>query len=753
MSTPALTTEPVINNVDQLKQLASRCGIDTAFYGYTGDYKEVSTTTLLRVLAAMDVIITNDDDIERELLRLDEQPWRQVLPPCIVNRQDSSYQFPVHIPDGSQVHTYLLLEEDDTRIDLQQLDVYVPPRSIDGKLIGRATFEIPANLPLGWHRLCAEGDAIEHTEILVAIVPVRLNPPALRKGRTWGIMAQLYSVTSQDSWGHGDASDLAALTTLATMNGADFLLINPVHADRPTVPLNPSPYLPYSRQFLNPIYIRPQDIDEVVHLNAAGRRDLDSMLAASRTTNKPTIDRDLSWSWKIQALELIYRQPRSFVREGAFHRFKTERGAQLENFALWSALVEKYGLPLPDTFADINSPAVAKEKKNLRQRIDFFCWLQWIVFEQLKDAQRCAKEAGARIGIMHDLAVGIDPAGADVWIRPYMFAKGIQVGAPADMYNQLGQNWSQPPWRPDALVRNAYQPLRQMVQRLAAIGGALRIDHIMGLFRLWWIPKGLSPAEGTYVRYDRDAMVGVLLLEAQRAGIVVIGEDLGTVEPGTREYLAERGILGTGVFWFEYEGDRLRTPDTYRELQLATVNTHDLPPTAGYLRDVHNQIRERLGLLEEPIDNVLAHSRRERENMADLLFDQGLISQELHDYYYSDASCHYHGMHGNPAGVITPDELKDFAFDDKDDIARTRETIMALYHNIALTPTKMVALSLVDAVMDVRSQNQPGTYLEYPNWCVPLANTKGTTVVFDDLLDHPLFMQLCSMMNTYVHGN
>lgn len=747
-ATPQIT----ITNHDQLKRLAESYGIDTGFFSYTGQYSEVPQSTLLKVLAAMDVHVATDEDVARQLHIAEEREWRRILPYCIVARQDHPYNVPIHVPDGSSVTAHLKLETGSS-IDLHQLDIYLPPRTIDGKLVGRATFEIPAGLPLGWHTLTACGSDIPDTHIPVAIVPVRLNPPAIDNKRVWGVMAQLYSLSSQRSWGHGDAADLAALGTLSAMHGADFLLINPVHADRPTVPLNPSPYLPYSRQFLNPIYIRPQDVPEAAQLDAQQRRDLDSMIALAKGTNKSTIDRDQSWQWKMKALEMIYRQPRSFVRDSAFHRFRVLGGTRLENFALWCALVEKHGIPLPPEYADINCEAVQSRRHALRDRIDFYMWLQWITYEQLKRAQQAVTDAGASIGIMHDLAVGIDPHGADVWTNPELFAQGIQVGAPADMYNQLGQNWSQPPWRPDALVRSAYEPLRRMVSRLADIGGALRIDHILGLFRLWWIPRGVTPAEGTYVRYDHDAMVGVLLLEAYRAGIVVIGEDLGTVEPGTREYLAQRGILGTGVFWFEYEGDKLRPPETYRTLQLATVNTHDLPPTAGYLHDVHVEIRDRLGLLEEPVDTVLAHSRHERENMADLLFDRGLISQELHDYYYSDASCHYHGVDDSQrTGVITAEQLRHFVTHDVDDIDAMRQTIEALYKNICATPTKMVAVSLVDAVMDIRSQNQPGTYLQYPNWCVPLSDAQGRRIDFEDLLDHPLFERLCQIMNEGVKG-
>ena len=188
------------------------------------------------------------------------------------------------------------------------------------------------------------------------------------------------------------------------------------------------------------------------------------------------------------------------------------------------------------------------------------------------------------LGVVHDLAVGVHPEGADAWGLRDVLATGVSVGAPPDQFNQLGQNWSQPPWHPDRLAELGYAPFRDMVRALLQDAGGLRIDHVIGLFRLWWIPDGMSAAEGAYVRYDHEALIGILVLEAARAGAVVIGEDLGVVEPAARDYLRERGVLGTSILWFEWgEDGRLLPPEAYRELCLATVTTHDLPPTAGYL--------------------------------------------------------------------------------------------------------------------------------------------------------------------------
>ena len=223
---------------------------------------------------------------------------------------------------------------------------------------------------------------------------------------------------------------------------------------------------------------------------------------------------------------------------------------------------------------------------------------------------------------MHDLAVGVSPHGADAWGLQSTYAGGITVGAPPDPYNQNGQDWNQPPWRPDRLAATAYAPFRQMVSTILRHAGGIRVDHVIGLFRLWWIPAGAGPTGGTYVRYDHEAMIGILALEAKRAGALVVGEDLGTVEPWVRTYLRERGILGTSILWFEFDWDGDQSPlapEKWRELCLASVTTHDLPPTAAYLAGDHVRLRDRLGVLTRSLAEELAADEAERQAWLDNL--------------------------------------------------------------------------------------------------------------------------------------
>lgn len=524
------------------------------------------------------------------------------------------------------------------------------------------------------------------------------------------MMAQLYSVRSEKSWGIGDTRDLTELVALFGDLGADFLLINPLHATSPVSPMTPSPYLPDTRRFVNPIYIRPEDIPEVAYLTGPQRALVEWAAEDVRPRNASIapIDRDAVWESKSQALEVIFAAGRSRFRQREFERFRAREGQGLADFALWCALKEKHqGRQFPPELATVNSPHVARERRELAGRVEYFSWLQWIVDEQLGAAQRAAVASGMGMGVMQDLAVGVHPDSADAWSMPDVFARGIGVGAPPDMYNQQGQNWSQPPWRPDALARLAFAPLRDMARSVMRHAGALRVDHVIGLFRLWWIPDGMGAREGTYVRYDHESMVGVLLLEAHRAGAIVIGEDLGTVEPWVRDYLAERGVLGTSVLWFEKDHTGYPLPaQDFRELVLATVDTHDLPPAAGYLAGEHVDLRVRLGLLSEPEAKVRADAALERERMLG----------RLHDY------------------ALLPDEPTE------------REIIEAMHRYIAMTPSVLLGVSLTDAVGERRAQNQPGTDTEYPNWKLPLADGSERPVLVEALPANARLVSLVSAL-------
>ena len=699
---------------EKLRELAETVGVSTGFWDWYGNWKHVEDASLIAVLNSLGFSLSFDPseaEINDAFRRNEDFAWAAPLPPTTVCRQGNEAEIPVHVPHGMGVWCHVETEEG-YHHELEQLDRPIPPRMVDGNLVGRATFKIPNWLPQGWHRIVARHEDGSECSSTLIVVPQRLSCRLDDGHKRWGVAAQLYSTRSSGSWGMGDTQDLADLTAIVARDGANFLQVNPLHAPQPCFPQETSPYLPVSRRWASPLYIRPEAIDEYARMDGKERGVITRYAHASRS-QEDIIDRDLSWKSKLKALRKIFEIPRSITRQAQFEHFCAEGGESLENFALWSALVFENGdIELPAPYASINAPEVEQARQRLAGEIEFWQWCQWIVFDQLIRAQESAHRLGMDMGIMSDLAVGVHSLGSEIWSMPEIFAPGMSVGAPPDMYSQQGQNWSQPPWSPRGLAKAGYVPLRDMLRSVLSYSGAVRIDHILGLFRLWWIPEGMEASAGAYVSYDHEAMVGIVLLEAQRAGAVVIGEDLGTVEPWVRGYLNDRGILGTSVLWFEKEGSGWPLwPDHYRRSCLAAVTTHDLPPTLGYLEGVHTQLRNRLGLLVEDLDQVLEADRVERERMVSRL---------------------------NEGGFIHNDEPSE------------EELVMGFHAYLAASPALLLAVSLVDAVGEKAPQNLPGTSDQYPNWCIPLHGSDGEEAHIEDLAASEKVHAFLANVNRYV---
>ena len=599
-----------------LGELASRYGVATEYQDWTGRHVDVPETTLVAVLAALGVPAATEDERSAALASHDRDHWTRSLPPTIVARSDSESSFWVHVTHGEPVGLWIRLEDGSVRAGLRQLENDTPPYDLGDRLVGEATFELPPDLPLGYHRLYLQAGSSESSAPLI-VVPAKLELP-LRLGgkRIWGLATQLYSVQSERSWGVGDLTDLTDLAVWSGANhGAGYILVNPMHAAAPVAPMEPSPYLPTSRRYVNPLYLRPEAIPEFAEVGRRSRIRRRRLELQKEARHADLIDRDAAWDAKRDVLETVYRVERSAGRQLAYEAYRAREGRSLDDFAIWCALAERHGPDWhrwPKKFTRPSGTAVAGFAAKHAETVDFHRWLQWQLDDQLATAQSTALRAGMELGIMHDLAVGVDPNGADAWAMQDVLALGVTAGAPPDEFNQLGQDWSQPPWRPDQLVSQGYEPFRAMVNAILRHASGIRVDHIIGLFRLWWIPKGALPTEGTYVRYDHEAMIGILALEAHRAEAVVVGEDLGTVEPWVRDYLARRGLLGTSILWFELDRDGDGGPlaaQRWREYCLSSVTTHDLPPTAGYLAGEHVRLRAELGLLTRPVEEELADDR------------------------------------------------------------------------------------------------------------------------------------------------
>jgi 4-alpha-glucanotransferase len=510
---------------------------------------------------------------------------------------------------------------------------------------------LPTDLPPGYHVLTL-GDAAEPARLIVA--PRRC---ALPPRRGWGWAAQLYATRSTQSWGIGDLADLRRLGAWAQGLGASMLLINPLTAPLPLASQQASPYCASSRRFLNPLYLR---VEEIPGADALGA-DLERLAALGRALNADRlIDRARVFALKSEALERLWR--RETRGDPAFDAYVRQSGQPLRDFATFSALAERHGggfRSWPAAYHRPDAPAVAEFAAAHAERIRFHQWLQWRLDTQLA-------RASAATPVMQDLPIGVDPDGADAWAWQDALASGASVGAPPDRYVRRGQDWGLPPFAPHRLRATGYQPFIETIRAALRHAGGLRIDHVMGLFRLFWIPAGATPAEGGYVRYPADDLLAIVALESQRAGAVVVGEDLGTVETGVRERLADHGILTYRVMWFE-DGPT----SGYPELAMAAVTTHDLPTIAGLWRGADLSEQRALGL--EPNEAALAATRKRLASVT---------------------------------GTGPGDSIED--------------VVAATHEALAAAPSLLVTATLDDALGVTERPNVPGTTNERPNWSLAL---------------------------------
>ncbi|MGA2068188.1 MAG: 4-alpha-glucanotransferase [Thermoguttaceae bacterium] len=434
---------------------------------------------------------------------------------------------------------------------------------------------LPPDLPLGYHDFCFDGPA---NKMRLIVAPRQCVLPG---GDCWGWAAQLYAARSRRSWGIGDLADLRRLAEWSAGLGAGLLLVNPLAAVAPTLPQAASPYYPTSRRFRNPLYVAVEEVpgaqrlgEELERLAAAGRA-----LAADRR-----LDRDRVFRLKDEALRAIWA---GAAPDLEFQAFRRQQGPELRQFAVYCLLAGKFGEDWrrwPVQYRRPDDAAVRQVAQEHSAEVAYHEWLQWLLDRQLARAAQA-------LPIIQDLPIGIDPGGADAWAWQNLLAGGISVGAPPDAFNADGQNWALPPFVPARLRAAAYEPFIQTIRAVLRHAGGLRVDHVMGLFRLWWIPDGYPASQGVYVRYPADDLLAILALESHRAGALVIGEDLGTVEPGVRERLAQRQVLSVRLLWFEE-----RPPAEYPPLSMAAVTTHDLPTIAGLWNGADAAAQKEIGL-------------------------------------------------------------------------------------------------------------------------------------------------------------
>jgi 4-alpha-glucanotransferase len=510
---------------------------------------------------------------------------------------------------------------------------------------------IPGDIPLGYHRLVHD----DGTRSRLIVSPgVCFLPPDL--DAAWGWALQLYSLRSHGSWGVGDLHDLSEIGSWARSLGAKAILLNPLSAVAPGQPQQTSPYFPSSRCFLNPLYLRIEDVpgssSAQAQLSAASR-------AGRALNNDDLIDRDAAQIAKMRALEMLWD---GFPGDPDFDGYRAERGDLLGDFATFMALEEVFGRDRASWPPDLQRRDLTKVRrwrKANERRVLFHEWLQWLLDRQLKAARE-------KIGLIQDLPIGVDPEGADAWNWHEVVATGIGVGAPPDELSSAGQGWGLAPFDPWKLRAEGYEPFIQTVRAALRHGSGLRFDHVMGLFRLFWIPAGMPPSAGTYVRYPARDLLNIVALESHRAGGYIIGEDLGTVEPEVRQEMAKRNMLSYRVMWFEED-----PPSSYPRLSLATVTNHDLPTIAGVWTGADHEEQKRV--LGEANSSSL---RAMRDKLVQMVGGETDVPIE--------------------------------------------EVIAEAYRLLASAPSLIVIATLEDALAARRRPNIPGTTTERPNWSLPL---------------------------------
>ncbi len=704
-----------------LDTLAERMGIETEFRDARGETVRASAETKRSLLAAMGVAAAGEEAAHSALAALDRAEWERPLPPIAVLRADAvPLAVEITLPAGTgELAWRLALEEGGERsgrADFARLPL-LAECVLDGQARQRRRLTLGGDVPWGYHHLSIEPGGAAAT---LVVSPGRCwLPPALaEERRLWGIAAQLYLLRTATDWGIGDFGDLRSLVELAAARGADVIGLNPLHAMFTDNPEHASPYSPASRLLLNVLNIDVTAVPEL--LECPDTRELIASegfragLEACRA--KPLVDYAAVTAIKLSVLEMLFDSCRTATDQArwqAFEAYRRERGEVLERNCLFLALREHFAgrdpahadwHAWPEEYRDPASPAVTAFAAENRRRIDFVAWLQWVADTQLGAAAAAAAERGMAVGLYRDLAVGADRAGAETWADAAAVVSGAQVGAPPDIYNPAGQDWGLPPFHPRALREEGYRSFVELVRANMRHAGGLRIDHVMGLQHLYWVPQGQKPSAGAYVRYPMEDLLGILALESHRQRCLVVGEDLGTVPEGFRERMAAANILSYRVLFFEQDGSTgdFLPPEAYPHLALAVVGSHDLPTLRGWWEGRDIGLKERLGLYPEPEEAGRQRAARERDRARLLaaLRREGLLPED-----------------GEPD---------------------TRALVRAAHAFLARSPSVLAMAQIDDLTDEADPVNVPATSDEHPNW------RRRLSMTLEELASRPRFIDIAA---------
>jgi 4-alpha-glucanotransferase len=683
--------DPTGMQEEPLDRLAALRGIVDRYHDHRGVLREVSHSTRQGILRAMGIDVDDAASVQKAIDDAARLSTGQVVPPAVVWR-DGELSLELVVGDGAP----------DRRITCTLNFEGGGREQWQAPAAGRTTLlQRPGALPPGYHSLDVTVGADEVLRSLLIAAPEMCHQPAALGGeaRRWGIAVQLYTLRSAMNWGIGDFADLTRLARDAGRAGADFIGLNPLHALFTADPAQCSPYSPSSRHALNVLYIAVDVLPDYAQCPQAQERVAQKSFQEEldRLCNEPLVDYAGVAAAKLEILRMLFVRfrkeeiARGTARAHSFEAFCATRGEPMRLHALFEALDEvmrsehhasEGWTSWPQAYRDPSGPAVTEFAEREAVRVEFHAWLQWLAESQLAAAARAAKDAGMAIGLYGDYAVGANPGGSETWSNQAVYRRDAAIGAPPDPLALKGQDWGIPPQDPTALVAQRYLPFTRLMRSNMRHFGALRLDHVMALYRQWWVPGGVPATEGGYVHYPLQDLLGIVALESERGQCLVIGEDLGTVPDAVREAMQSWGIYHYKVLWLERtEDDGFRPPRKWARAALASVSTHDLPTLASWWEGTDIALRAKLDLYPsaEVRAEVEAERARDREALLQTMAEAGVRPRWPVDRFEE-------GFAG------------------------------AIHALLASSQAALVAVQAEDLLGMTEPVNVPGTHDEYPNW-------------------------------------
>lgn len=707
--------------MDLIEKLADLVGFHTNYVNSFGDHVFANDGARRSLLKAMGYNLDDEHALQQSIKDLSQKSWRTMLPAThIVKLEECHHTIEISLPqtDVNKLNWQITTEEQQQTSETVLLEQLVQTDSVsfqekdNSEHFVKYKLNLP-NLVQGYHQLNLFFGNYSASCHLIYAPQTCFSPQEAHSEKMWGLAAQLYSLHSNNSWGIGDFGDLNQLVQQSANHGVSAIGLNPLHPLYQNNPAHRSPYSPTSRCFLNTIYI---DVTKVFNFSSCKKAQTiynsdEFQQRLSFAKNSELVDYPAAAALKFEILELLYqdfftntlknknRKPTSNTNQQitkAFKLFKQNGGEDLLQLATFEALYEhfqkldinNYGWPnWPRPYQDNNSEEVKKFIKENNERIDYFIFCQWLAHQQLSNVAQCAKKTDMPIGLYLDLAVGCDGSGVDVWSDPDVYVAGAAVGAPPDATNALGQDWGLTPINPVALQERGYLPLVKALRSNMQYAGALRIDHILGLMRQYWVAPGYKANEGIYITFPLADILRIIALESRRNNCVVIGEDLGTVPDGFSEIMASAGLLSYKVLFFErWESGLFMRPEIYPAQSMVTVSTHDLPTLTGWWTGCDLQWRQNLNLY--PNDEMGNADRQGRVS------DRNHLLSALDDMNVIDMN---NAPQQSPAKMNT-------------------ELSVAVQKFMALAPSHVQLIPLEDMLEIAEQVNIPGTIDEHPNW-------------------------------------